>query len=253
VSAEAPRHPEHIDGLVDKPAYKRALEIVSVSGFLLAFGSGLVRVAPHAGAQVGAMCVSALTALLLADVISGVVHWAADSWGSSDLPVLGPLLLRPFRAHHVDPASITRHDFWETNGHNALVTLPLPLIAQALPLETALGARGAVFLLFLALPLFLTNQVHKLAHEQDPGSLARLLQRAGLLLRPEDHARHHTRPYTRSYCITLGWMNPLLDALRVFPRVERAITALTGAHPREEDARLARAASDGTPATGDAA
>src|SRR5689334_6658220 len=60
-----------------------------------------------------------LTAVLLgylaADLVSGLVHWAADTWGSTDLPVIGPAVLAPFREHHRDQLAITRHGFVETN------------------------------------------------------------------------------------------------------------------------------------------
>ena len=232
--------PDSIEGLVDRPAYKRAVEVGGIVGFGVSFLVGTAHVGPALSGQVLTGLIAVVVALVVADVLSGLVHWGADTWGASDWPVLGTLLLRPFRAHHVDPASITRHDFWETNGHNGLVTLPLPLLVLALPFDRPWAASFGVFVLALSVALFLTNQVHKLAHTPAPGRLARGLQRRGWILRPEEHARHHEAPYLCAYCITLGWMNRFLDAVRFFGRLEGLITAVTGAEPRAEDARLAQ-------------
>ena len=82
----------------------------------------------------------------------------------------------------------------------------------------------------------LTNQVHKWAHQRRPPAAVRLMQRAGLILSREHHATHHRAPHTRAYCITSGWLNPLLDAIRFFAAAERVITFATGAVPRADDA-----------------
>src|SRR5262245_57817816 len=82
---------------------------------------------------------SALLAFMLAyfaaDLVSGFVHWTADTWGSPDMRILGPAVLRPFREHHIDPLAITRHDFVETNGNNCLASLPAALTVLFWPLD----------------------------------------------------------------------------------------------------------------------
>jgi ubiquitin-conjugating enzyme E2 variant len=69
------------------------------------------------------------------------------------------------------------------------------------------------------------------------------LQRAGLILPRDHHSVHHAAPFAKYYCITVGWLNEPLHRIAFFPALERAVTAITGLLPREDDigARAAEA------------
>ena len=71
-----------------------------------------------------------------------------------------------------------------------------------------------------------TNLLHRWAHDPSPPAIARGLQRLGVVLTPERHARHHAPPYAAAYCVTSGWMNPLCERLKVWTRAEAVLVAL---------------------------
>src|SRR5476649_236730 len=96
-----------------------------------------------------------LAGWLLADLFSGLVHWALDTFGSVRTPVLGPAFIRPFREHHADPLAMTGHDFVEVNGASCLGCVPLLLLAPLLP--DFLHA----IVLFTCVGVLFTNQCHK--------------------------------------------------------------------------------------------
>jgi ubiquitin-conjugating enzyme E2 variant len=84
-----------------------------------------------------------------------------------------------------------------------------------------------------------TNQIHQWAHLPAPPVAVRWLQDAGVLLGRSEHAAHHSGAFDRHYCITTGWWNRPLEAIGFFRRLEAVITAISGAHPREDDRRYA--------------
>jgi hypothetical protein len=166
----------------------------------------------------------AVVMLLAADVLSGIVHWGFDRFGSESTPLVGPNLVRTFREHHTDPLGITRHSFVEANGGPAFGSSVVFAVGLCAP--PALAAA----LFWLGTFGLATNLVHAWAHGPAPRPV-RWLQRAGVLLSPEHHAAHHDAPYDRAYCITTGWANPLLDRIGAWGRMERAIRTLSGVRP----------------------
>ncbi len=183
--------------------------------------------------------VAVLGAMPLADFVSGVIHWIADTWGSETIPVLGRRFLRPFRVHHVNPDDFLRRNFIDTNADVAVITIPFLLSALLIPLDNGLGRLAAVFLVAFSACALPTNQVHQWAHRSEPPSWVRWLQQQGLLLSQEQHQIHHTAPYATNYCITTGWCNRALTALGFFPALEWVISRLSGLKPRSEDLAFA--------------
>lgn len=170
---------------------------------------------------------TALTGYLTADFLSGVVHWAGDTIGDETTPFLGKNFVMPFRQHHVDPKEIATHDLIETNGNNCIVVLaPLVIAYLLMPGETGFWFFASTLMGFLGLFIVATNQFHKWAHTDNPPRVAVWLQRAGLILSPEHHNIHHALPHDRHYCITVGWMNPLLNRIQFFRGAEALVAAV---------------------------
>jgi plasmanylethanolamine desaturase len=209
-------------GMHHEPVPQRPHEAVGIAVAALVTAGLCARLASapveHAAAWA---CAAGLLGYVLADLVSGVVHWAGDRLLTVDTPVFGPHFVRPFREHHDDPRALTRHGFLETNGNNAVVSLSGLGGAWLLPIESGASSWfGAALLVATMTALSWTNQLHKWAHAERPPRLVVLLQRARLILHPAHHDVHHGAPHDRHYCITTGWLNRPLTTLRFFPGLE---------------------------------
>jgi plasmanylethanolamine desaturase len=216
-----------------RPPGARAIELASVvaSLSLLAFLVVDIAAAFAAGRASVPWAVAALAlAYLAADLVSGIVHFVADTYFDVDTPIVGRKFVLPFRAHHAHPEAMLAHDFVETNGDSCLVVL-FPLVPTALLVPVAAGGAATtlgVFVVAFSVFIVLTNEAHRYAHAETAPRVVRLLQRMHLILKPEEHARHHRAPFDRAYCITSGVLNPLLDRLGFFRAITRAFPARGG-------------------------
>lgn len=212
--------------------WKAVLDRIAVAAFVVAWMVLLFRIAPTlytaAWLTIG---LGVLAGYLLADLLAGSVHWIADRFFDPQTPIVGPLLIASFREHHDDVLGITRHDFFEVSGNNALVTTPLVIGLARLSTPTECFQEFfTVMGTSLTLSVFATNQFHSWAHSPAPPRFVRWLQTLGLILTPARHARHHRGRHDSAYCVTSGWLNPVLDGLGFFRRLERMLDVV----PRDE-------------------
>ena len=222
----------------------RAVEIASIGAFFSLTALVALRAWPFVRTMPWVLLAASISGFIVADFVSGFVHWAADTWASVDTPVLGKALLRPFREHHVDPKAMTLHDYIETNGSNCLIAVPWATGALFIPLNVE-GWQGAGLFAMTTIGsmifwVMMTNQIHKWSHfeQHELPAIVRWAQRLHLVLPPTHHDIHHTAPFDRYYCITTGWLNWPLTKLGFFRHLERVVTAVTGLVPRQDDIGL---------------
>ncbi len=163
------------------------------------------------------------------DLVSGFVHWAADTYGTERTPLVGSSLIKPFRMHHLYPRDICVHNLVTTVGNTCILAVPVLVFCLYLLWISRSGLLAFVILCttLMAAATVATNLFHKWAHQEKPSAGVRRLQRLRLVLEPEHHQLHHTRPFDKHYCITNGWLNPLLNRVGFFRKLE-AVLSLIG-------------------------
>ena len=216
--------------VVRTPVVKRVTALLEWTGLLVAgalclwlggqIGSGAREIGW--GALMAAACVP--MGIMAAALFTGFGHFFADNFADIDTPILGPTFIFRFRQHHDHPMIICGLSFRELNGGLALLSLPLLAGAVALPaVGTLSGLLLQVFTLSAALATAATNQIHRWAHDPARPAWVVPLQRRGIILSPVQHARHHRAPFHIAFCITNGWLDPLLDRWKVWHRVADAL------------------------------
>jgi ubiquitin-conjugating enzyme E2 variant len=152
--------------------------------------------------------------LFAVDFITGVIHWAEDTWtalGRSKL--LDRYVVRDNIEHHRKPGGIRSGTYWETNR----VCIALASAIACVLVFFGVHAWEAYAIVVLASQ---SNQVHKWAHCANPPRAIAWLQRYGILQSPAHHAEHHKRPYASRFCTTTNFLNPVLDAVRFWRGLE---------------------------------
>jgi ubiquitin-conjugating enzyme E2 variant len=175
------------------------------------------------------LIVQAGATVLLADLVSGFVHWAEDAYARPGTPLLGRLARDNLR-HHWRPREFLQKSWLESSWD---LLLGGALVVAACAAAGVLTWHVALFALLVAN----ANQIHKWAHmnRAEAPRLVHWLQRLHLLQTPRHHGRHHAGTRTTHYCVITNFLNPLLEEVAFWARLERAIEWATGARRRSEE------------------
>ncbi|XP_010429223.1 PREDICTED: fatty acid desaturase 4-like 2, chloroplastic [Camelina sativa] len=166
---------------------------------------------------------------IIADLGSGVYHWATDNYGDSSTPLVGTHI-EDSQDHHKWPWTITKRQF-----ANNLYLLARGTTLTVLPIDLAFD--DPVFHGFVstfAFCVLFCQLFHAWAH----GTKSKLpplvvwLQDIGLLVSRTRHVNHHRAPYNNNYCVVSGVWNKVLDESNVFEAMEMVLFLQLGVRPR---------------------
>ena len=188
--------------------------------------------------------VAILVGTFVSDLISGLLHWAFDTWFNEGIAPLQRMVFL-VREHHLWPERIFNYSFRHEAGMLSWFGLlgAAPFYAGAMlpsgspgSIRYALAVAGVT----ISLQVVFMLEFHKVGHRRHRNPLVRALQRVHLLLPTDEHLRHHAGEHDENYCLITGIADKTLGRLGLFRGLERLVTAVFGAVPREDDHEWAR-------------
>jgi ubiquitin-conjugating enzyme E2 variant len=160
-------------------------------------------------------------AVLLADFVSGIVHWAEDAYArfkpARKLPLINTIALEN-ELHHRRPREFLARSWWASSWDLALIGAAVVWAA------CAMDRMSAAVLVFVVLAVN-ANQIHKWTHRnprENPWWVTRL-QRCYVLQTPRHHSRHHQGEKNTHYCVVTNFLNPLLEEVGFWRRLEALV------------------------------
>lgn len=170
-----------------------------------------------------------LFCVFLTDFLSGLLHWLEDAYGNENWPLTGRLITRPNILHHYDPRYFTRYSW--------LYSARVLLVIGALILLAAYWGGFLNWMTFLVVAIGVNaNEIHKWAHrtKSENGPIIVYGQRLGVLQSPNQHGKHHRGTKDTYYCVITDYLNPVLEAVRLWPTLEWLIYQLFGVRRRPD-------------------
>lgn len=166
--------------------------------------------------------------VVLADFVSGLVHWLEDAYARPDMKLVGKIAEENLR-HHARPREFISKSWWESSSDLLLVGLVATLLA--LLTHTFSG-----WLLLFVMLTINANQIHKWAHQgpRENPVIVTTLQRLRILQTPREHAKHHRGSKDSHYCVITNVLNPVLEKTAFWKNLEALVELFFGVKRRDD-------------------
>lgn len=153
--------------------------------------------------------------MLLADLVSGVVHWLEDVYAKPGMLFINKITVEN-ELHHVRPREFLKNNWWQSSWDIALAGL---IIVATAWWFNVLSWEIVLFAILVAN----TNQIHKWSHQtkRENHAIVMFLQKIQVLQGPKHHGKHHGGEKNTHYCVVTPFLNPVLEKLNLWRNLER--------------------------------
>ncbi len=169
-----------------------------------------------------------LSAVVAADLLTGIVHWLEDTYGNPNTKFLGigKHIVIPNLVHHIKPRELTNGN-WFSRIWTSMVFLLILLLVLV-----SLGMANSFIYLTFAIAMW-GNEIHCWSHRtpKENGKIIIFLQRCYIIQSPKQHAKHHFSPYASNFCAITPYVNPILEVIH-FWRILEWILRIVGIKSR---------------------
>jgi hypothetical protein len=179
--------------------------------------------------------------ILVADFLTGLVHWFEDTYLVPMYPVIGKWLdkriVEPNISHHIHPTWMVTMGTVLGRNVDPFVLSTAVVSVMWLACHFILGIDLAWWVYATAFFMSLGNEIHSWTHNAKPNRVVRFLHETAIVITPRHHnLRHHRPPFDQSFCTLTNIMNPILDGIGFWRALEWCI-GLAGHQAKEDVAR----------------
>ncbi len=157
----------------------------------------------------------AFLVVLLADFVSGFIHWLEDVYAKPGMPFVHQITVDN-ELHHTRPREFLKKNWWQSSWDIALAATLLVLGAWALDMLTWQ-------LVLFAVLVANGNQMHKWSHQNrhENPKIVTYLQKAYVLQTVKHHGKHHSGAKNTHYCVITNFLNPVLEKVNFWRGLEQ--------------------------------